>query len=130
MIYVGGCKKSMLELENYNFKVSIISTGQAKGIEGIWQTDEHESISQSAIQKVNKFIYLATEIDLPLVTISLLCGGKLNCDINLKMGLLKSSMSKCVLCTYKKGVRLIIEPINRYEIKLINSCQDVLAFYR
>jgi len=68
----------MLELENYNLKVSIISTGQAKGIEGICPTDEYESIRQKAIQKVNEFIDLATEIGFSLVTIGLLRGGKLN----------------------------------------------------
>lgn len=116
------------KLEKYNLKVSTISTGQSRALEGISLTDEVKEKRDRATQRIKEHIDLAIQIGCPFVTIGLIRGTAGNDNKDKALKVLQSEMEISLQYAMDKGVSLIIEPINRYETSLINSCEEAWDF--
>jgi len=115
-------------LERLNLKVSTIATGQAAVLEGISLTEDDESLRAEAVKRIHEHIDLSVEIGYPNVTIGLIRGKGDILKIKNKLKLLKQEILKCIEYAYTKGVMINLEPINRYEVLLLNSCLETYNF--
>jgi sugar phosphate isomerase/epimerase len=119
----------------HGLKVPAIGTGQAWGEEGLSFTDPDPAVRAAAIQRVRDHAPLAARLnaacDQPgrtVIIIGLLRGiVKPGVDHEQAMDWLIEALQACADAAAPHGVRLALEPINRYETTLINTVSQGLA---
>jgi sugar phosphate isomerase/epimerase len=111
----------------HNLSVPAIGTGQAWGEEGLSFTDSNPDIRRTAIDRVKEHIPVASRFN-AVIIIGLLRGiVKPGIDEVQAMDWLIESLSECSEAAQLHGVRLALEPINRYETTLINTVEQGLS---
>jgi sugar phosphate isomerase/epimerase len=129
----------------HGLKVPAIGTGQAWGEEGLSFTDPDPAVRTAAIQRVHDHAPLAARLDAAcgepgrtVIIIGLLRGiVKPGVDHEQAMDWLIEALQQCCAAARsvslplaggtEGGVRLALEPINRYETTLINTVSQGLA---
>ena len=107
-------------------EVPAIGTGQAWGEEGLSFTDPDESVREAAIRRVNDHVPFAARTGAAII-IGLLRGiVKPGVDHGQAMAWLVDALRRCSAAAAPHGVRLALEPINRYETTLINTVAQCL----
>ncbi len=113
-------------ITNLGLKVPAIGTGQAWGEERISFTSASLKIRKAAVSRINRHIELAQRFD-ALVIIGLIRGitpeGQTHSQ---SMQYLTECLAECAEKAAENGVRLALEPLNRYETDLIHTVQDGL----
>jgi sugar phosphate isomerase/epimerase len=119
----------------HGLAVPAIGTGQAWGEEGLSFTDPDPEVRAAAIQRVRDHVPFAARAGAA-------CGepGRTVIIIGLLRGIVKPGVShdqayvwivealqRCSEAAAPHGVRLVLEPINRYETTLINNVEQGLA---
>jgi sugar phosphate isomerase/epimerase len=116
-------------LEACGLEVPAIGTGQAWGEEGLSFTDPNETVREAAIRRVYDHVPLAARTG-AVIIIGLLRGiVKPGVDHDQAMAWLVDALRHCSAAAAPHGVRLVLEPINRYETTLINTvaqCLDLI----
>jgi len=106
--------------------VSAIGTGQAWGEEGLSFTDPDASIRQTAIERIQSHIPGAARFK-AVIIIGLMRGiVKPGVEAGQAMDWLVYALNECCSAALPHGVRLALEPINRYETSLINNAAQGL----
>lgn len=113
----------------HGLEVPAIGTGQAWGEEGLSFTDPDRAIRAAAIERTKSHIPFATrtgaacgEHGRTVIIIGLLRGiVKPGVDHAQAMDWLVDALQQCCAAARPHGVRLALEPINRYETTLINN---------
>lgn len=107
-------------------KVPAIGTGQAWGEEGLSFTDPDPGIRRAAVDRV--LSYLPPAAGFGAAVIIGLIRGILKAGVEKPQALdwLVDALQECSLAAGRKGVRLALEPINRYETTLINNVAEGL----
>jgi sugar phosphate isomerase/epimerase len=110
----------------YGLGVPAIGTGQAWGEEGLSFTDPDKAVREAAIQRVRDHVPFAARTG-AVIIIGLLRGiVKPGVDHAQAMAWLINALKRCSSAAAPHGVRLVLEPINRYETTLINSVAQCL----
>lgn len=115
----GRLRKYIRSLE---LEVPAIGTGQAFLEEGLSFTDGRRTVRNNAVERIKSHVRFAS-------------GFKAGAIIGLIRGrggeepgngneLLAESLAECADFALKKGVELFIEPLNRYETRLVNTVDD------
>jgi sugar phosphate isomerase/epimerase len=108
-------------LARYNLTVPAIGTGQAWGEEGLSFTDPDENIHRAAIQRVRDHVPFAAQAG-AVIIIGLLRGiVKPSVNHERAYAWLVEALCDCSAAARPAGVRLALEPINRYETTLVNN---------
>jgi len=108
-----------LILDERGLTVPAIGTGQAFGEEGLSFTDPHPDVRRRAVERVKAHMRLADGLH-ALVIIGLVRGRRAAGVDGLDAGeWLIEALRECA--SEVPGVRLAVEPINRYETDLINT---------
>ena len=115
------------KLDAYSLGCSTISTGQARGIENISLLHDEKQAYQAAQQRLKQHIDAASVLG-SAVTIGLLRGLGKNEHKEQQKRILAERMEPIAEYAEKKGITIILEPINRYETALLNSAEDTLDF--
>ena len=104
-------------LRELNLTVPAIGTGQAFGEEGLSFVDADESVRRKAIDRIKSHMHLAESLG-SMVIIGLIRGFKEK-EVSIKQTekWLVEALRECA--QENENVKLIIEPINRYECDLI-----------
>ena len=101
--------------------VPAIGTGQAWGEEGLSFTDPDPLVRRLAIERIKSHIPIASHFG-AVIIIGLIRGiVKPGVDPAQAMDWLVEALGECSSAAIPHGVRLALEPINRYETTLINS---------
>jgi len=110
--------------------IPAIGTGQAWGEEGLSFTDPDPGIRRLAIERIKSHVSLAAHFD--AIIIIGLVRGILKPGVNQAqaMGWLVEALQECCQAASQQGVRLALEPINRYETSLINSVGEGLELIK
>jgi sugar phosphate isomerase/epimerase len=108
--------------------VSTIATGQAGAVEGFFMTSPVEYIRKATLQRIFDDIDFSCELGRPNVTIGLIRGSGGLSPRERDYELLETELLKAAEYAAKKNVRLNLEPINRFECKLLNSTRDTYDF--
>lgn len=113
-------------LDAVGLEMPAIGTGQAWGEEGLSFTDPDESVREAAIRRVCDHVPLAAHTGAAII-IGLLRGiVKPGVDHDRAMAWLIDAVRRCSAAAAPHGVRLVLEPINRYETTLINTVAQCL----
>jgi 5-keto-L-gluconate epimerase len=108
-------------IRRYNLKVPAIGTGQAWGEEGLSFTDPAPSVRREAIERIKSHIPVASQFG-AIIIIGLIRGiVKPGVDPAQAMEWLIEALCECSEAARPDGIRLALEPINRYETTLINN---------
>jgi sugar phosphate isomerase/epimerase len=118
----------MLEmiLAKQDLKVPAIGTGQAWGEERLSFTNPEKEIRNTAITRIKSHILLAKRLN-ALVIIGLIRGvtppGQ---SKHQSICFLQECLQECAEDAFIHGVRLAMEPLNRYETDLLHTANEVL----
>jgi sugar phosphate isomerase/epimerase len=106
--------------------VPAIGTGQAWGEEGLSFTDPDPSVRQAAIARIKSHIPGAVRFG-AVIIIGLIRGVvKPGVGPVQAMDWLVEALRECSAAAQPHGIRLALEPINRYETTLINNATEGL----
>ena len=106
--------------------VPAIGTGQAWGEEGLSFTDPQPAIRREAIERIKSHIPVAARFR-AVIIIGLIRGiVKPGVDARQAMDWLVAALRECCEAVRPHGLRLALEPINRYETTLINRTDQGL----
>ncbi|MBD3287908.1 TIM barrel protein [candidate division KSB1 bacterium] len=113
-------------LKQVKLPVPAIGTGQAYGEENLSFTDVNFDVRSRAIDRILSQIDLAKKLN--AVVIIGLVRGKSGVGISADQteSWLIHAMRECA--SHDKSVKLVIEPINRYETDLINTVESGMQF--
>ncbi len=101
-----------------------IGTGQAWGEEGLSFTDPDPVVRVAAVERIISHVPLAARTG-AVIIIGLLRGiVKPGVDHAQAMDWLVDALQQCCAAARPHGVRLALEPINRYETTLINNVEQ------
>ena len=111
----------------HGLRVPAIGTGQAWGEEKLSFTDPDESVRRAAIERVISHVPLAAHFN--AVIIIGLVRGIIKPGITQEQGMawVCEALQECSAAAKPFGVRLALEPINRYETTLVNSVAQGMA---
>ncbi len=113
-------------LKKYSLKVPALGTGQAWGEEGLSFTDPDPNVRQAAIERIQSHIRIAEKFK-AVIIIGLIRGILKPGITHLQaMEWLCLAIQQCCANAKEHGVRLALEPINRYETSLINNVEQGL----
>lgn len=104
--------------------VAALGTGQAYLKDGLSLTSEDAGIRTRAIERIGAHIRLASALGAPVI-IGLI-RGRLATDRDAADTRLRASLDGPLADADRSGVRLLIEPINRYETDYVNTVADAL----
>jgi len=114
-------------LDKHKLQVPAIGTGQVFVEEHLSFTDPDASIREQALTRVQAHVELAHEFN-ALVIIGLIRGKvQPNVSRDQAYAWLVESMKRVAQMALDRGVRVAIEPINRYETDLVNNVPDALT---
>ena len=106
--------------------VPAIGTGQAWGEEGLSFTDPDPNVRRAAIERIKSHIPAAARFK-AIIIIGLIRGiVKPGVTHTQAMDWLIGALYQCCEATKLNGIRLALEPINRYETSLINNVEQGL----
>lgn len=106
--------------------VPAIGTGQAWGEEGLSFTDPQAEVRQAAIDRIKSHIPVASHFG-SVIIIGLLRGVlKPGVSQVQAMEWLEDALRQCCSAASQHGIRLALEPINRYETSLVNTVPEGL----
>jgi sugar phosphate isomerase/epimerase len=107
--------------------VPAIGTGQAWGEEGLSFTDPDPAVRRAAVERILSHIPVASRFQ-AVVIIGLIRGVvKPGAEPAQALAWLVAALRECSAAASQQGVRLALEPINRYETSLINTVAQGLA---
>ncbi len=108
-------------VRGHGLEVSAIGTGQAWGEEGLSFTDPDPRVRRAAIQRIQDHLPFAAQAG-AVVIIGLIRGiVKPEVAQEQAMAWLVEALQACSAAAAAFGVRLALEPINRYETTLVNT---------
>ncbi len=114
-------------LAQHHMLVPAIGTGQAWGEEHLSFTDPDPAVRERAIYRVKSHVPLAHEFD-ALIILGLIRGlVQPGVSREQSHAWLVEALRSVAGAADAIGVRLVIEPINRYETNLLNNVGDTLA---
>jgi sugar phosphate isomerase/epimerase len=109
------------QVAGLGLSVPAIGTGQAWGEEGLSFTDPDPAVRRLAIERIKAHLPGAARFG-ALVIIGLVRGiVRPGVDVDQAMQWLVDALSECSQAAHAQGVRLALEPINRYETTLITN---------
>jgi sugar phosphate isomerase/epimerase len=111
-------------VSEHQLRVSAIGTGQAWGEEGLSFTSDDPALRAAAIDRIKSHVPLAAKLD-ALIIIGLIRGvtppGQ---DHQQSLAYLVEALQEVSTAAADAGVRLALEPLNRYETDLIHTVAD------
>ncbi len=106
-----------------------IGTGQAYNQEGLYMTASDKEIREKTLKRLMAQIEFASEFGAHLI-IGLIRGSIKDISYEEGVKLFIDGLEKLGEYAKEKGIKIVIEPINRYELNFINSVDDALPIIK
>ncbi|MBC7320511.1 sugar phosphate isomerase/epimerase [bacterium] len=113
-------------ISKFDLMVPALGTGRAFTEDGISLSSKEKRIRDIAVERLISHIELAKELS-SMVIVGLIRGNVYDEEgVNYVKTLLRE------VCQYgkEKGVRILLEPINRYEVNWLNTIEDTYNFIK
>jgi sugar phosphate isomerase/epimerase len=115
-------------LAEYNISLGAVGTGAGKVINGLTLTHPEKSIRKRAISFIGEMIDFGAEHNAPAIIGSMQGNYDDNIGRENALNWLSEGLEVLGEHAVKNGVRLIYEPLNRYETNLFNLFQDAFNY--
>jgi sugar phosphate isomerase/epimerase len=114
----------LTELTNrYNLAVAAVGTGAGKVLHGLTLTDPDPQIRAQAIAFITEMISFGATVGAPAIIGSMQGNATLDTGKDQALQWLIEGLNRLGEIAQSNGVKLIYEPLNRYETNLINDLQ-------
>ncbi len=119
---------AILELaQDYGLEIPAIGTGQAWGEEGLSFSEPDPGIRRAAIERVKAHAPVAAQFG-AIVIIGLLRGIiRPGVEPEQAWAWVVEALKECAESASHSGVKIAVEPINRYETALVNNTHEGMA---
>jgi sugar phosphate isomerase/epimerase len=117
-------------LEKYKLQLAAVGTGAGKVIHGLTLTDPDAAIRKKAIEFIESMITFGAAFGAPAIIGSMQGNVVAGVDREEAMHWLADGLSYLGKHASTLGVKLIYEPLNRYETNLINTLGDGVQFLK
>jgi len=113
-------------VSRFNLVIPALGTGRAFTEDGISLSSKDEKIRETAIERLKSHIDLASRIS-SMVIVGLIRGNVYDDE---GIGYVRSALRD--ICGYgrERGVKILLEPINRYEVNWLNTVEDTYSFIK
>ncbi len=113
----------------HGLRVPAIGTGQAFAEEGLSLSNLDPKVRRRAEERIKDHITLAASLQ-SLVIVGLIRGilPEERKEQSLAVRYFQESLIECASFAEKQGVRIVIEPLNRYETNFLNTVEETLEF--
>jgi sugar phosphate isomerase/epimerase len=115
-------------LERYNLKLAAVGTGAGKVIHGLTLTDNNIDIRKKALVFIQEMMEFGASFGAPAIIGSMQGNSVPGNSHSYGLELLAEGLHILDQHAAALGVKLIYEPLNRYETNLINTLEDGAAF--
>lgn len=122
--------ETKLLLKKYKLELAAVGTGAGKVIHGLTLTDPDANVREKAIQFIESMIKLGAAFGAPAIIGSMQGNATSGVDRDQVMNWLAEGLIYLGKHAASLGVKLIYEPLNRYETNLINTLEDGVHFLR
>lgn len=112
-------------LEEVGLEVPALGTGQAYLADGLSFTNPSKGIRRAAVARIRAHIALATELG-AMVILGLIRGKVEGVAREQAVEWMLECLRECAEVAADANVRLVLEPVNRYESNLINTFEEAL----
>jgi sugar phosphate isomerase/epimerase len=119
-----------LMVEKYNLKIAAVGTGAGKVIHGLTLTDPDAAIRKKAIEFIESMITFGAAFGAPAIIGSMQGNVVAGLAREQAMQWLADGLIHLGKHAASLGVKLIYEPLNRYETNLINTLGDGVQFLK
>ena len=117
-------------LEQNALEVAAIGSGAVAFAAGLRLLDADPDTASRARQRLHELVDLAAAVGAPLVTIGSFRGWAGPAGTQRGRERLAALLREAAARAQAAGVRLVLEPLNRYEADLIHTAEEGLAFLR
>jgi sugar phosphate isomerase/epimerase len=114
-------------LAQYHLQVSAIASGGITFAAKLTLLNPDSNVVSLARQRLDEMIDLASDLDAPIVTVGSFRGRVVD-DKSRSLQVLAEILRKAGERAVKGGVRIALEPLNRYETDLLNTAAQTLEF--
>ncbi|MGC8970732.1 MAG: TIM barrel protein [bacterium] len=113
-------------VSKFNLIIPALGTGRAFTEEGISLSNKDSRIRETSIER------LKAHIDLAIETSSMVIVGLIRGNVYDEEGInyFKSALKDTCQYGREKGVKILLEPINRYEVNWLNTIDDTYNFIK
>ena len=115
-------------LKRFNLNLAAVGTGAGKVINGLTLTDNDNNIRKKAIDFIVEMMEFAAPFGAPAIIGSMQGNSVQGNSHGYSIGLLAEALHILDEQASSLGVKLIYEPLNRYETNLLNTLEDGAAF--
>lgn len=125
MVNVRSIKKTV---DTYRLQVPAVGTGQAYGEEGLSFSSPDKQIRERAVARMKKHIEFSSQLGAQVI-IGLI-RGRIEENVNAKLAKrwVLDTMRECGKVAEESGIKLTLEPLNRYETNIINTVEEAIQF--
>jgi sugar phosphate isomerase/epimerase len=116
------------QLKDFGLEVSAIGSGAVYMVEKLTLLASEPEVRQRASKRLHELIQFASELEAPCVTIGSFRGRRAWVAEGTAEVILKQIIVSAAERASHLGVRLVLEPLNRYESDIINNTEEGLYF--
>jgi sugar phosphate isomerase/epimerase len=115
-------------LNQYKLELAAVGTGAGKVVHGLTLNDSNSTIRENAIAFIKEMMEFGAAFGAPAIIGSMQGNAIQGSEHGLSIGLLAEGLHVLDQHAATLGVKLIYEPLNRYETNLMNNLDDAAAF--
>ena len=115
-------------LERYNLQLAAVGTGAGKVIHGLTLTDQDREVRMKAVGFIKEMMEFGAGFGAPAIIGSMQGNSTPGNTHNHSLEILAEGLHTLDQHATSLGVKLIYEPLNRYETNLINTLEDGASF--
>ncbi|HEX5024258.1 MAG TPA: sugar phosphate isomerase/epimerase family protein [Agriterribacter sp.] len=116
--------------EKYDIEVCAVGTGAGKVVQGLTLTDPDAGVRARATAFISEMIDFGAGFKAPVIIGSMQGNIPQGVERTIALRWLSEGISILASRAEKKGVRLIYEPLNRYETNIFNCFADAVAWLK
>jgi len=116
------------QIADCGLEVAAVGSGAIAMVDQLTLLATEEALRAQAIHRLDALMEFSQALQAPLVTIGSFRGRIAGRDAQATRGVLAAILRTAAEKAQQRGIRLVLEPLNRYESDIVNNVEEGLAF--